>query len=942
MSLTILNTILDEEIRSPTNAADEHDAQVTTFDLSAFKTSLNAIAGLTFVTSPSGFPQFAERTDFVDFTNPVTDLFLTSSGTGTPFPASGTATTLKVGDTTIFLFPTSNPDIVVGRLGTENGATDTANPGGDIALVIGIEETKANGFVTSADMWIALYAPITHNGANLVDSADQLDLSGLVYLGSDFDTTEQVPFENFDGVPSGNNLFNVIFPSDGSTAVQLLLTGSAGEALSTVNVSTTGIGSGSQHINVGATLRIDTVQGMTKGSVDSAPEVNQSSNIVYADTNADADSDARVELVGADFEITQINPGSANERVDIRIQAFNAVGQAQQSAYLTDAIASDGVAVTIDVADVIVLNGAGQDITASLTITQDGDSVLIGGLDDGTAGSKTDGYQVFFTTAGVRFDRFLITNVDTTTTFDVGNIHVTAVQGGEDTEFAELGSHLKFQDDGPLITASNASLTALTVDESALLTNASGSFAGLFNTPDAGADAPASVAYTLGVSATGAVSGLIDTASGDGVFLFLQGGKVVGRAGDNATLAATGDVVFEISIAANGTVTLDQQRAVVHTDTNDHDSTSPAMTASLITLTATVSDSEPDATDDSASALVGIGDKFLFKDDGPVIGASPNANAPNNLVVKNLPNDAAGTDSSSYVLTPGADGLKGFTIIGPADNSGDFQWTYNANTTSAITGTYKGQNLYSLIVNSDGTYTFDMTGSIPGTSLPLSSEEIKAGGPNSNSIDVGILGTDPRFVNIAATGGPINESNDNVGVTNGNLDTGEALTFTLFDGATQLSFLGISIGTKSASGGTYGWTAHVVGGGTITGPDEIVSKNGLIVISPSDLGGALIDSITITKEGGSTTKIGIDDIDILLPPSDFTLNFGVRLTDRDNDFADQSFTVSIDGNNDGAITNPASALSVPAGAELAELSIAEVDSVAMLRSYSYHHDFFLM
>ena len=91
--------------------------------------------------------------------------------------------------------------------------------------------------------------------------------------------------------------------------------------------------------------------------------------------------------------------------------------------------------------------------------------------------------------------------------------------------------------------------------------------------PDAGADAPASVAYTLGVSAAGAVSGLVDTASGDGVFLFLQGGKVVGRAGDNATLAATGDIVFEISVATNGTVTLDQQRAVVHTDTNDHNST---------------------------------------------------------------------------------------------------------------------------------------------------------------------------------------------------------------------------------------------------------------------------------------------------------------------------------------------------------------------------------
>ena len=33
--------------------------------------------------------------------------------------------------------------------------------------------------------------------------------------------------------------------------------------------------------------------------------------------------------------------------------------------------------------------------------------------------------------------------------------------------------------------------------------------------------------------------------------------------------------------------------------------------------------------------------------------------------------------------------------------------------TSAITGTYKGAALYTLVVNSDGTYTFDMTGALP-------------------------------------------------------------------------------------------------------------------------------------------------------------------------------------------------------------------------------------
>ena len=98
-------------------------------------------------------------------------------------------------------------------------------------------------------------------------------------------------------------------------------------------MSTTGIGSGSQHIDVGATLRIDTVTGMVKANVDSAPEVNNSGNIDYT---------GRVELVAADFEITQLTPGSSGERADLRLSAFNAAGAQQEGAYLTDAIAADG------------------------------------------------------------------------------------------------------------------------------------------------------------------------------------------------------------------------------------------------------------------------------------------------------------------------------------------------------------------------------------------------------------------------------------------------------------------------------------------------------------------------------------------------------------------------------------------------------------------------
>lgn len=906
MSLTILDTIIDEEFRTPSTAPDdEHEVSAATFAASSFGTAVGVLS-LNLLASPTGFPQYAERTNFVSSTNTVTNYFLTSNGSGDPFPAAGTATTLYVGSNQIFLFATADPNIVVGRIG--NGTT--ADPTGAVAIIIGLEETVSGGVVTSADMWLVLRAPLIQDGQNLVDSADELDLTGLIYLGSDYATATEVPFENFAGVAPGNNLFNVIFPSDGSTALQLLLTGSAGETLQTVNVSTTGIGAGSQHIDVGSTLRIDIVTGMIQANVNEAPEVNQSANIDYAN---------RVEIVGADFEVSQVNPGNPNERVDIRISAFNAAGNAQEASYLTDAIAADGTPVEIDAADVRVLNGAGVDITTGLIITQDGNSVIVRGLDDGLSNSSTDGWQVFFTTDGVGFDRLLITNIDGDgSTLDVANIHVITLVGGSDTEYAELGSHLIYQDDGSNIDPSGASVTALTADETTLGTDPSGSFAGLFGAPDYGADGAGSLTYLLGINSSGASSGLRDTATNNLVFLFLESGVVVGREGTNAADAeANGDIVFQISVASDGTVTLDQQRAVVHGTNPNPDESTAAMAASLITLSAKVEDSEGTGNNDSDTATVNVGDKFLFKDDGPVITAQPmGSGTPNNL---ELANTNGASDSSAYTLAPGADGLGSFIILGPADNSGTFRWTYDDASMTSITGTFRDalnvdHDLYTLVLNSNGTYTFTMIGELPGATLDLSpAEVIKAGSPDAPILEIGAAGTDD-FVRMSADSsvgnGNINESHGFVGCDNGNLDAGESLTFTLHKAnGDPLTFEGIQIGTKSAQGGVYNFEAHIAGGGTVTG-QVTVGKNGTIIIDSDDLSGETIDSITITKVSGPATKIGIGDIHIIIPPNDVQLGFTVRETDGDGDWVNASFTVDIDGNLDGNYDANVNALSV--------------------------------
>src|SRR4029079_3442658 len=109
-----------------------------------------------------------------------------------------------------------------------------------------------------------------------------------------------------------------------------------------------------------------------------------------------------------------------------------------------------------------------------------------------------------------------------------------------------------------------------TVDETDLTTNASASFADNFSaTSGFGADGAGTLttSYSVGISASGANSGLVDTATNHSVFLFLEAGVVVGREGTDATDAADNAVVFTVSVnTGSGLVTLDQQRAVVHDD----------------------------------------------------------------------------------------------------------------------------------------------------------------------------------------------------------------------------------------------------------------------------------------------------------------------------------------------------------------------------------------
>ncbi|WP_258537295.1 MULTISPECIES: DUF5801 repeats-in-toxin domain-containing protein, partial [unclassified Pseudomonas] len=140
-------------------------------------------------------------------------------------------------------------------------------------------------------------------------------------------------------------------------------------------------------------------------------------------------------------------------------------------------------------------------------------------------------------------------------------------------------------------------------------TDATQTFAANFSSAF-GADGAGTLTYALGVTA--GPSGLTDTATGEAVNLSLNGTVVEGRT------ATTNLLVFTVSVAANGDVTLDQQRAVVHPDPTNPDDSTSLTSDNLVTLTATITDKDGD----SAHATLNIGQNLVFKDDGPSISTT--------------------------------------------------------------------------------------------------------------------------------------------------------------------------------------------------------------------------------------------------------------------------------------------------------------------------------
>ncbi|MBW0143681.1 DUF5801 repeats-in-toxin domain-containing protein, partial [Sphingomicrobium clamense] len=209
-----------------------------------------------------------------------------------------------------------------------------------------------------------------------------------------------------------------------------------------------------------------------------------------------------------------------------------------------------------------------QGVDSGLVDTATGQSVLLYNDGAGTIEGRTSGSdEVVFVVSvdgmgNVSLDqqRAVVhpdnpNNYDETVDVDGGAISltVTVTDGDGDvaTQSVDIGGSLNFDDDGPSVSLNQFSAPALAVDESDLATDDDGNaYAGAF-TLDPGADGQQSLVYSL-VITEGADSGLTDTATGEGIYLYYDGTDVVGLVGSGGMADPAGAVAFRVEVDGSG------------------------------------------------------------------------------------------------------------------------------------------------------------------------------------------------------------------------------------------------------------------------------------------------------------------------------------------------------------------------------------------------------
>ncbi|WP_256577111.1 DUF5801 repeats-in-toxin domain-containing protein, partial [Pseudomonas sp. Irchel s3b6] len=488
------------------------------------------------------------------------------------------------------------------------------------------------------------------------------------------------------------------------------------------------------------------------------------------------------------------------------------------------------------------------------------------------------------------------------TSDDLVTLTATTTDGDGDSVQATLniGQNLVFEDDGPSISTTGEAPT-LTVDETVLAINDTQSYAANFNSAF-GADGAGTLTYALGVVA--GASGLTDTATGEAVNLSLNGAVVEGRT------ATSNALVFTVSVAANGDVTLDQLRAVVHPDTSDPDDATSLTSDDLVTLTATTTDGDGD----SVQATLNIGQNLVFEDDGPSIsttGEAPTLTVDETVLAINdtqsyaanfnsaFGADGAGTLTYALGVVAGASGLTD-TASGEAVNL-----SLNGAVVEGRTATSNAL-VFTVSVAANGDVTLDQLRAVvhPDTSDPDDATSLTS----DDLVTLTATTTDKDGDSVQATlniGQNLVFEDDGPSIST----TGEAPTLTVDETVLAIndtqSFAANFNSAFGADGaGTLTYALGVVAGAsgltdTATGQAVNLSLNGAVVEGRTATSNALVFTVSVAANGDVT----LDQLRAVVHPdtsdpddatsltSDNLVTLTATKTDKDGDSAQATLNI---------------------------------------------------
>ncbi|WP_230207064.1 DUF5801 repeats-in-toxin domain-containing protein [Novosphingobium sp. Gsoil 351] len=445
---------------------------------------------------------------------------------------------------------------------------------------------------------------------------------------------------------------------------------------------------------------------------------------------------------------------------------------------------------------------------------------------------------------------------------------------------------IKFDDDTPTADINLMAGVTLTIDETDGVTANAGETdpvggnlgsatiaAGSLLTSSllGGADGLAATAYTLNLASSGVASGYLDAATNQSIVLVKNGAGVVeGRVG-----TITGAVAFTVAAnAGNGQVTLTQFRGIEHTNTASTDETSPGMAAGALSLAVDITDGDGDKAGDS----VDLGSVIRFEDDAATLGAFISGTLPNQI----------GTVLGTFALNPGADGVQNFSITGPAITGITYS---SATTTSAsglvtttLTASAGATTVFTLAVNSDATYQFNLVKPDAATTQTVSLLNLSPGGPTQ------FVETAGGSIEFTGSGNGVNSSTQGFGVDNQFVANGESFSIEFHkpgvvgDEATASNpdlVDSVTLTNDSINGSlTIQWTAiNSVTGQTQTG--TIAVSGAQTVIDPT----ISFNHIDIVGVGGSGQGVRFTALSIsrTVLPSDKNLDFAITATDGDGD-----------------------------------------------------------